>query len=80
MTEQEEVVVYKTANLKMRHLVESSLVAERISFLERWEKIPLLKRKGYDGAKELCIIFCDRYQEEEAKQIVATVLERAETT
>ncbi|MGN0484883.1 MAG: hypothetical protein ACI4HI_15170 [Lachnospiraceae bacterium] len=73
MIEKDEVVVYKTADLKLKKLVESKLVSERISYLERWEKVPFLKRKMYEGAKEVCVIFCDKYQKKEAEEIVAQV-------
>lgn len=73
MAERDEVEVYKTANVKLKQLVESKLVAERISYLERWEKVPLLQRRNYEGAKEVCVIFCDKYQKEEAEKIIEEI-------
>lgn len=79
MTETGEVEVFKTANEKIKKLVESRLVAERVSYLERWEKVPLFKRKNYDGAKEVCVILCDKYQKEEAIRIIEEITQQEHT-
>lgn len=68
--ESNDVELFSTTDVAAKSKVVSILVRNRISYLERWEKIPFLKRRDYKGAKELCIIYVNGNQYDKAKKIL----------
>ncbi len=68
--ESNDVELFSTTDIAAKSKVVSILVRNRISYLERWEKIPFLKRRDYKGARDLCIIFVNSNQYEKAKSIL----------
>ena len=68
--ESNDVELFSTTDVAAKSKVVSILVRNRISYLERWEKIPFLKRRDYRGAKELCIIYVNGNQYDKAKKIL----------
>lgn len=65
-----DVELFSTTDIESKTKAVSVLVRNRISYLERWEKIPLLRRREYGGAKELCVIYVNGNQYEKAKKIL----------
>ncbi len=68
--ESNDIELFSTIDVSAKNKVVSILVRNRISYLERWEKIPFLKRRDYRGAKELCVIYVNGNQYEKAKRIL----------
>ncbi|MBO6112760.1 MAG: hypothetical protein J6P45_06905 [Lachnospiraceae bacterium] len=58
--------LFCTTNHKVKDQLVSRLVKGGISYLEKWEKIPFFKRRDYNGAKELCVIYVNGNQWEQA--------------
>ena len=65
-----DVELFSTTDIESKSKAVSVLVRNRISYLERWEKIPLLRRREYGGARELCVIYVNGNQYEKAKKIL----------
>ena len=65
-----DIELFSTTDFKAKDKVVSILVRHRVSYLERWEKVPLLRRREYGGAKELCVIYVNGNQYEKAKKIL----------
>ena len=65
-----DVELFSTTDIESKTKAVSILVRNRISYLERWEKIPLLKRREYSGAKQLCVIYVNGNQYDKAKKIL----------
>lgn len=65
-----DIELFSTTDFKAKDKVVSILVRHRVSYLERWEKVPLLKRREYGGAKELCVIYVNGNQYGKAKKIL----------
>ena len=65
-----DVELFSTTDIESKTKAVSVLVRNRISYLERWEKIPLLRRREYGGARELCVIYVNGNQYEKAKKIL----------
>jgi hypothetical protein len=65
-----DIELFSTTDIESKTKAVSILVRNRISYLERWEKIPLLKRREYGGAKELCVVYVNGNQYEKAKRIL----------
>ena len=65
-----DVELFSTTDIESKSKAVSVLVRNRISYLERWEKIPLLRRREYGGARELCVVYVNGNQYEKAKKIL----------
>lgn len=65
-----DIELFSTTDFNAKKQVVSILVKHRVSYLERWEKVPLLKRREYGGAKELCVIYVNGNQYGKAKKIL----------
>ena len=65
-----DIELFSTTDFKAKDKVVSILVRHRVSYLERWEKIPLLRRREYGGARELCVIYVNGNQYEKARKIL----------
>ncbi|MCR5774361.1 MAG: hypothetical protein K6G42_04690 [Lachnospiraceae bacterium] len=65
-----DIELFSTTDLRAKDKVVSTLVKHRVSYLERWEKVPLLRRREYGGAKELCVIYVNGNQYGKAKKIL----------
>ena len=56
--------------MKKKDEIVSRLVKARVSYLEKWEKVSLFKRRDYDGAREVCVIYVNDNQKEQAYEIL----------
>ena len=65
-----DVELFSTTDFNAKDKVVSILVRHRVSYLERWEKISLLRRREYGGAKELCVIYVNGNQYKKAKKLL----------
>ncbi|MCR5626214.1 MAG: hypothetical protein K6F99_02740 [Lachnospiraceae bacterium] len=65
-----DVVLYRTVNLQEKELLQRMLVKARCSYLEKWQKVPLFKRREFGGAKEICVIYVNDNQSEQARNVL----------
>lgn len=65
-----EVELYRTDDMKKKEHLLNMLIRERISYLEKQEKIPILKRKEYNGNQIMYIICVDEMQKDSADVIL----------
>ncbi|MCH4192863.1 MAG: hypothetical protein LKF52_11190 [Butyrivibrio sp.] len=65
-----EVELYRTADEKKKEQLLDMLIKERISYLEKQEKIPIFKRKEYDGSPVMYIICVDEMQKDSADVVL----------
>ncbi|MBP7348510.1 MAG: hypothetical protein KA965_07490 [Butyrivibrio sp.] len=65
-----EVELYRTDDMKKKEHLLNMLIRERISYLEKQEKIPILKRKEYNGNQIMYIICVDEMQKDAADVIL----------
>ena len=65
-----EVELVRIVNMGEKDKLVSLLVREGISYLEKREKIPLLRRRDYNGQKELSIIYVNSNQREQAFELL----------
>ncbi len=65
-----DIELFSTTDFNAKDKVVSALVRHRVSYLERWEKISLFRRREYGGAKELCVIYVNANQYKKAKKIL----------
>ncbi|MCR5487485.1 MAG: hypothetical protein K6F35_08120 [Lachnospiraceae bacterium] len=65
-----DIELFCTTEQKTKDELVSLLVKGGISYLEKWEKISIFKRRDYGGAKELCVIYVNGNQKEKALDIL----------
>ena len=65
-----EVELYRTADEKKKERLLDLLMKERISYLEKQEKIPIFRRKDYIGSPVIYIICVDEMQKDSADVIL----------
>lgn len=65
-----DIELFSTTDLEAKSKVVSALVRHRVSYLERWEKISIFRRREYGGAKELCVIYVNGNQYKKARRIL----------
>ena len=70
MDDTNEVELSRTTDMKKKDEIVSRLVKARVSYLEKWEKVSLFKRRDYDGAREVCVIYVNDNQKEQAYEIL----------
>ena len=70
MMDSNDIELFSTTDFEAKSKVVSALVRHRVSYLERWEKIPLLRRREFGGAKELCVIYVNGNQYGKARKIL----------
>ena len=68
--ENNDIELFCTTSVRTKEGVVSRLVNGGISYLEKWERIPFFKRKEYNGAKELCVIYVNANQYDRACDIL----------
>jgi len=68
--ENNDYELFCTTNMKAKDELVSRLVKGGVSYLEKWEKISIFKRRDYNGAKELCVIYVNGNQWELALAIL----------
>ena len=54
------------------------LLGKQLSFSERWEKIPLIKRPQHGGKKEMCVIYISDYYKDRIEEICSLMEQKEE--
>ncbi|SKB46595.1 hypothetical protein SAMN06296386_10189 [Lachnospiraceae bacterium] len=65
-----EVELTRTVDTAEKGRLISMLVRNRVSYLEKWTKVSIFHRKEYNGAKEVCVIYVNDNQKEQAFAIL----------
>ncbi len=65
-----EVELTRTVDIEKKNAIVRILVNAGISYLEKWERVSFFKRKEYNGAKEVCIIYVNESQKERASEML----------
>lgn len=63
-----EILLCSTSNQEKAKSIIKGLEKKGISYLQRWEEISVFKRKKYNNAKEICLIYINPGQEKEAEE------------
>ena len=65
-----EVELYRTADEQKKERLLDLLMKERISYLEKQEKIPIFRRKENNGSPVIYIMCVDEMQKDSADVIL----------
>lgn len=64
-----DIEIFRTSSEEERKKFRKILLDKQVSFSERWEKIPLVKRVKYGGKKEICVIYINDYYKDQIDEI-----------
>lgn len=67
MRAERDIALCAVADAGIKSKVMNAMIQKRIPYAEEWHKVPLLQRKKYEGAKEVCIIVTHHEKADEAK-------------
>lgn len=70
MRAERDVALCAIADAKIKAKVMNTMIRKRIPYAEEWHKVPMLQRKRYEGAKEVCIVITHGEKAEEAKAVI----------
>ena len=62
--------VCRVADVNVKEKVMYALMKAGVPYAEEWEKVSVMKRKRYGGAKEICVIITHLGKAELAKKVI----------
>ncbi|MCR4743664.1 MAG: hypothetical protein K5894_00360 [Lachnospiraceae bacterium] len=68
-----EIELTRTVDLVKKERLINSLVKARVSYLERWVKVPFFERRNFGGKKEVCVVYVNTNQVEQAREILENI-------
>ncbi len=67
MRAKRDIALCAVADAGIKSKVRNAMIQKRIPYAEEWHKVPLLRRRKYEGAKEVCVIVTHHEQADQAK-------------
>ncbi len=68
-----DVELCSITDVKAKEKIMYALMKAGVPYAEKWEKVPLIKRKRYHGAKEICIVITHKAKVNIAKEVIDTL-------
>ena len=73
MRAERDIALCAVADAEIKSKVMNAMIQKRIPYAEEWHKVPFLRRRKYEGAKEVCIVVTHHEQADEAKAQIAAL-------
>ena len=71
MRTETDVELCRVTDIKAKEKVMYALMKSGVPYAEEWEKIPLVRRKKFHGANEVCIVITHKAKQDLAKRVIA---------
>ena len=68
-----DVELCSITDVKAKEKIMYALMKAGVPYAEKWEKVPLIKRKQYHSAKEICIVITHKAKVNMAKEVIDTL-------
>ncbi len=68
-----DVVLCSVTDVKAKEKIMYALMKAGVPYAEKWEKVSLMKRKRYNGAKEVCIVITHKAKMDLAKEVIESL-------
>ncbi len=75
MRAERDVALCAIADVTVKSKVMNTLIQKRVPYAEEWHKVPILRRRKYEGAKEVCIVITHNEKADEAKAQIGALEE-----
>lgn len=73
MRAERDIALCAVADAGVKSKVMNAMIQKSLPYAEEWHKVPLLRRRRYEGAKEVCVVITHRAHMEEAKKLIAAL-------
>ena len=77
--ENNEYELYRTVSIREKEELQRRLVKARCSYLEKWKKLSIFRRRDFGGAREVCVIYVNSNQREQANAVLEEFLNTRQT-
>ncbi len=77
--ENNEYELYRTVSIREKEELQRRLVKARCSYLEKWKKLSIFRRRDFGGAREVCVIYVNANQREQADAVLEEFLNTRQT-
>lgn len=67
MRAERDIALCAVADAQVKSKVMNLMIQKRIPYAEEWHKVPLFKRRKFEGAKEVCVVVTHHEKAAEAK-------------
>lgn len=68
-----DIELCKVTDIKTKEKVMYALMQSGVPYAEEWEKVPLMKRRRYNGAKEVCVVITHKAKMDLAKSVIESL-------
>jgi len=73
MRVQGDVALCAVADAAVKSKVMNAMIQKCVPYAEEWHKVPMLQRKKYEGAREVCVVITHKEKTEEAKSLIESL-------
>lgn len=73
MKAETDIELCKVTSLAAKEKVMYALMQAGVPYAEKWEKVPVIKRKKFNGAKEVCVVITHLGKADLGKQVVESL-------
>lgn len=73
MRAERDIALCAVADAGVRSKVMNAMIQKSLPYAEEWHKVPLLRRRKYEGAREVCVIITHREHVQEAGTLIAAL-------
>ncbi len=68
-----DMALCAVADADVKSKVMNHMIQQRIPYSEEWHKVPLLQRKKFEKAKEVCVIVTHIEKADEARTLIRSL-------
>lgn len=68
-----DVELCRVTDIKTKEKVMYALMKSGVPYAEEWEKVSLVKRKQYNGVKEVCVVITHKAKMDLAKSVIESL-------
>lgn len=68
-----DVELCRVTEAKAKEKVMYALMKAGVPYAEEWEKVPMVKRRRYNGAKEVCVVITHKAKMDLAKRVIESL-------
>lgn len=73
MRTETDMELCRVTDVKSKEKVMYALMKSGVPYAEEWEKVPLVRRRKFNGAKEVCVVITHKAKMELAKSVIESL-------
>lgn len=73
MRTETDMELCRVTDVRSKEKVMYALMKSGVPYAEEWEKVPLVRRRKFNGAKEVCVVITHKAKMELAKSVIESL-------